>query len=114
MDSAELHGTDDVEWVHDFEDLLAFKPDIIVSAAGSEFYQVMEELESQWGSEPRPYYVLSPFQYGVELTNLVDLEPTLRERVVGINTASAEDKSLYDDYLLLFKARTPTSSQPRS
>jgi hypothetical protein len=111
MESAELNGPDD-GWVEDVEDLLAFKPDIIVSAAGSEFYQVMEALESEWGSDFRPYYVLSPFQYGVELTTLVDSEPTLRERVTGINTASAEDKSLYDDYLRLFKAANSDVDPP--
>ncbi len=44
MESAELHG-DDVEWINAYNRLEEFKPHIIISAAGSEFYPVMAELE---------------------------------------------------------------------
>ncbi len=96
------------DWVAAYEELEAFKPHVIVSASGSEFHQVMEQLEAEWdgfaGGQARPYYILSPFQYGTGLTDLVADDPALRERVVGINTASAEDLTLYNKYLFDFRS----------
>jgi hypothetical protein len=104
------------EWVTAYSQLEAFKPHVIISASGTEFHQVMEQLEAEWdtfaGGQARPYYVLSPFQYGVELTDLVSEDPTLGERVVGVNTASAEDLTLYNEYLIDFKATYKGFEQP--
>lgn len=108
MASAELHGSSVVTWSKAYAELEKFKPHIVVSAAGSELHPVISALETQWDSfaeeQPRPYYLLSPFQFGQEFVGVFERHPGLGQRVAGINTASAEDRTLYEAYLRELKS----------
>lgn len=93
-------------------ELQAFKPHIVVSAAGSEFLtKILLNLEADWpeSEQKRPFYVLSPLQANYVLLGLekYDTVYQLRQRIVGINYAAAADPTLYDDYLGRLTAKYP-------
>jgi hypothetical protein len=95
----------------EFLKLLDFEPDIIVAAGGNEFllrvWQPLElTLKALPADEPRPFYVLSPYQAANPgaVVGLVEAVPDLRTRAVGVNVAAAEDLRLYDEYLSAFQA----------
>lgn len=89
-------------------DLLAFKPHIIISAGASEFLtKIMPSLEQQWdastGGQARPFYVLSPYQYNRSaLTTAIQGQPTIQQRVIGLNAPAATDPTIYNSYVSRF------------
>lgn len=86
-------------------DILTFKPHVIIAAAYEGFLERMVPIiERDWpegvGEPPRPFYLLSPLHYrNGKLELLLDEHPELRERLVGVGAAAAEDPSLYRAYL---------------
>jgi hypothetical protein len=102
----------DADLSEQLRSLQAFRPNIVVSAAGNELLKkIVPELEQGWpASEPaRPFYVLSPYQISDALYGLAQYEGSyrLRERLVGVNFAAAADSTSYDDYLARLKLQFP-------
>ncbi len=94
------------------EELFQFKPHVIISVGSSEFLaKIVLPLEAQWNTrvpdQARPFYVLSPLQYGTRsaLNTMVATSPTVRQRVIGLNAPAAPNADLYDSYLLRYIAR---------
>lgn len=86
----------------EFEVLRAFDPDVIVAAAGEEFvFPIMWPLEQNRRTGARgPFYVFSPTALHVwSLHRLVTKLPGLERRIVGVNTAADEDRTLNQAYL---------------
>jgi hypothetical protein len=96
-------------------DLLAFRPDVILSFGSDEFVTMLENLELQWGnSVPRPFYLLSG--YNTNYAPLITWIYTTcqnnygginlcRWRFAGINPASTSDTAdlaAYDNRFLTF------------
>jgi hypothetical protein len=84
------------------QEIAAFKPHIIISAAGSAFItSLLPVIEMQWPTDgqAKPFYVLSPLQYGPGTVNALPRFPTMRSRTIGINAPAAADHVLYDNYL---------------
>ncbi|HET9958498.1 MAG TPA: hypothetical protein VFQ61_28585 [Polyangiaceae bacterium] len=87
-------------------ELLGFKPHVILAMATNEFLStVIPGLEGQWSSaaagQARPFYVLSPYHLGnVAMPTALGAESTVRTRMVGVGYAAAEDRSVYQDYIL--------------
>ena len=93
--------------------LIAFHPDIVISASSETFSQkagLLEALESDWNevnlTAPRPFYILSPYNAG-DLSNVHDLmsnliqggvDPQPNQRFVGVSIAGAEDLTLQNQY----------------
>jgi hypothetical protein len=92
--------------------LIAFIPDVVISAAGSVFTRengILRSLETNWESAARPFYVLSPY-------NVTDLGPTrdwledvydpqtgtgeldANSRFLGLWLASPENPDLQNTY----------------
>jgi hypothetical protein len=90
-------------------DLLAFKPHIIISAGASEFLtKIMVPLEEKWdantGGQARPFYMLSPYQYNRSaLTTAIGTYPSIRQRAIGLNAPSAIDPTVYTSYISRYK-----------
>jgi hypothetical protein len=94
-------------------DIIAFRPDIVVSTAGEPFTReggVLQQLEFAWdngtGGE-RPFYLLSPYNAGntSPVMSLIEsqmviavggqaIDATAYERFVGLSAAGAEDPTL--------------------
>ena len=94
-------------------DLLAFKPHVIISAASDAFLEnVLPALESGWnaaaGGQARPFYILSYLNYNSDvLANLVDGNPTLASRVVGVNGAASTIRTNYETYMNSWNTEFP-------
>ncbi len=92
------------------QDLLAFKPHIIIADAADEFLSKMvPAIESGWmdaaGSQNKPFYLLSPYHFNnPALTPLLQGTPNVRTRMVGVNVASAVDQTLYNTYKISYNA----------
>jgi hypothetical protein len=88
--------------------LLEFKPHIIISAAGPEFFSnIIAGVESGWDTgsgQPKPFYILSPYNYNdsVSLRALTTTNPALRSRLAGVNGAASEDTRNYTNYLTAY------------
>jgi hypothetical protein len=86
------------------QDLIAFRPHVIISAGGPEFYKnIITGVERDWGStdtQPKPFYILSAFNYNRadQSSPVITANPTVRTRMLGVNAAAAEDDSNYKDY----------------
>jgi hypothetical protein len=96
-------------------ELREFRPHVIVSAAGPEFVTILRLLEDAWpvAEQPRPFYVLSPYQAGHRGPLLQAIfegdfrERGLLRRFVGVNHAGAADATAYDRYLLRLRGKFP-------
>ncbi|HEX3854276.1 MAG TPA: hypothetical protein VHW01_25105, partial [Polyangiaceae bacterium] len=93
--------------------IVAFHPDIVISASSETFSQkggLLETLESDWNESnltaPRPFYILSPYNAG-DLSNVHDLmsnlinggvDPKPNQRFVGVSIAGAVDVTLQNQY----------------
>jgi hypothetical protein len=95
--------------------LQEFVPDVVVFTGAYEATLMMILMEN-WDLPPgvpraRPFYVLSPSQYGyrAELREAVQ-GLDLYDRVAGINYAAAEDDTLYKAYLSAFEATFPNDA----
>lgn len=98
------------------DELLAFKPHIIVSTGASEFLtRIIPALEQRWDGtnvgQARPFYILSPYQYGrAALTTAINGSPTVRQRVIGLNAPAATDPTIYDSYVARFHTAYPNET----
>ena len=94
------------------QQILAFHPDIVISAASESFSEkggLLETLESDWDQlvvTPRPFYILSPYNAG-DLTNINDLingfiqggvDTEANRRFVGVSIAGAADLTLQNQF----------------
>lgn len=84
--------------------LLDFVPHVIIAMAADEFlHGVIPDLESRWvdtGQAP-PFYIMSPYHLDNASTGVVlDAVPGIQGRMLGVAYASAEDPSVYRDYLI--------------
>jgi hypothetical protein len=85
------------------EDLLDFKPHIVVSVMFDDFMsQFLLPIEVNWpedAGQPRPFYVLSPLQVDAAyLLELVSAFPDSRTRMAGVSLASALDSPVYQTF----------------
>lgn len=84
--------------------LLKFAPDVIVAISSSEFVELMASYEVQRpGSARPPFYLFSPYLFGISAVSETVDAYGLSEHVLGVNFAAAEDSTLYDAYLSRLK-----------
>jgi hypothetical protein len=89
-------------------ELLEFRPHVIIAMAANEFFTaVIPGLEDQWieeSEQPRPFYVLSPYHLNsVDLATALTAGGKIRQRMVGVGYAAAENPKVYRDYLSRFE-----------
>jgi hypothetical protein len=101
--SIDMLSTADASYAAQIGALREIKPHVIIALAGIQFLTgVVPTLEETWdetGGQPRPFYLLSPNVFNSEqLRDLLMARPEIRARMVGVNGASAADKTLYEDY----------------
>jgi hypothetical protein len=96
------------------DELLAFKPHIIVSTGASEFLsKIVPSLEQQWdsrtGGQARPFYILSPYQYNrtTQMNFVLTASPTVQQRLIGLNAPAALDPTIYDSYIARYTTAYP-------
>ena len=97
-----------------------FAPDIVISAASEPFVMnngLEQQIEDEWGvnagAQPRPFYILSPYNAG-DVTDLMTrisgrLEGDVtagedQQRFVGVSIASAVDKTLQNAYAIRLRS----------
>jgi hypothetical protein len=88
--------------------LLQFQPNVVVSFGSEEFVKLVETLEFEWTSGPRPFYILGP--YNSESTGLLSWiagDESRRIRLGGINFASVANNPVLSDYDTRFIAAYP-------
>ena len=101
------------------QQLLAFRPHVIISAAGTEFLsRVIPAVESGWseasGGQTLPFYLLSPDNYNDDaLAGLLGSNSSVRGRMAGVNWAAAEDSATYDDYIGRWETAFPEERDVR-
>lgn len=83
--------------------ILAFLPNVIISAADTQFIQrVIPLIEDGWPDTgpAKPFYLLSPGNFNdPRLATLLQTNSSLRSRIAGVNGAAAADTRVYDDYV---------------
>lgn len=106
------------------ESLLAFRPHVVLALTREEFvYKILPAVEGAWASaapgQARPFYVLPTALSGnLDLLNYVGLDTgsntseIKRKRFVGVAPASAEDLTLYDQFLVRFRTAYPRFENP--
>jgi hypothetical protein len=80
------------------ERIREFAPHIVISSSTYEFNNVVIDwIETEPGS-PRPFYLLSPYQYRAQNLPIMapDYSGDFHQRVLGINYAAAPDPSAYE------------------
>ncbi len=104
-----------------FDKLRALAPHIVLAIGGPEFMypDLLGALETAWHAEqttPPPFYLLSPYISRTDARNRAKefeeppFEPgnpefiPLRERMLGLTAAGATNTTLYENYLVGFKA----------
>lgn len=91
--------------VNKIPSLVAFKPHVIISAAGGEFFsEVISGVEANWDAgsgQAKPFYLLSPLNFNdvAGLNQVLSGNAGVRTRLAGVNGAAAEDATNYDNYL---------------
>jgi hypothetical protein len=106
-------STDGDEIAPTIDEIVEFRPDIIVSAASEVVTQVdgvVDQVEARWGvlqdDHPLPTFILSPYNAG-DLTHLRTYistsveatgEETQQERYIGVGTAGPEDNTAQFEY----------------
>ena len=99
IDSAILESNPDVSGA--LGRLQQFKPHIVLAVASAEFTRLRDSYEAGLpSSEFKPFYLASPYLFGL----LEFAENAPANRTLGVNFAGAEDRSLYDAYLLKLKS----------
>lgn len=103
-------------------DLLAFEPDVVVAITREELvYKILPVLEDSWpsGSEKgRPFYLLPTALSGnLDLLaylsqNTATTSEDKRKRISGVAPASAEDMTLYNEFLIRFRTAYPHFQNP--
>ena len=84
--------------------LLGFAPHVVIAATGEEMLdKIIPLIEQKWaaaaGTQPKPFYLLSPFHYNSSYLARLDEYPTVRSRMASVNWPGAVDATLYDAYL---------------
>jgi branched-chain amino acid transport system substrate-binding protein len=104
--------------------LLSFRPHVVIAITREEFVsKILPAVEGAWASaapgQIRPFYVLPTSLSGnLDLLNYVALDSlnntseTKRARFVGVAPASAEDLSLYDQFMVRFRTANPYFQNP--
>jgi hypothetical protein len=104
------YALSDIDVTAVVEQLAAFRPDVVVFFTSDEFYSVVATLETPTSSNPNPptpFYLLGPFNAGSPY--LLQWLPSVvgpgvpggdskRERVAGIDFASAPNNQALADY----------------
>ena len=98
------------------QSLLDFKPHVIIAAADRLFVDDMVSLiEFGWDddarAQPPPFYLFSPLLFGRSTDTIASLSG-LRQRVVGVNAPTAEDRTLFGAYQFAFDAAYPETANP--
>lgn len=98
--------------------LIEFKPHVIISAGAYEFFRnIIAGVEAGWNpgdDQPKPFYILSPFNYNDvdSLLAVTASNPTLRTRLAGVNGAGGTDQNIYTDYNLSYANYYPGVNEP--
>jgi len=104
--------------------LLGFRPHVVIAITREEFVsKILPALEGGWTSaaagQARPFYVLPTALSGnLDLLNYVGLDSetgtseSKRKRFVGVAPASAEDMTLYDQFMVRFRTANPYFQNP--
>lgn len=88
--------------------LRAFEPDIVVAVSSSEFATLLTSYEAQLSESARkPFYLLSPYLFGVDQIRGAVSDSVAADRTLGVNFAAAADPNLYDLYLSRLKSKNP-------
>jgi hypothetical protein len=101
------------------QQLLDFKPHVIISAAGKEFdANIIPGVERGWvaasGGQDKPFYILSPYNYNEpKLADTLLTNGTVRSRLVGVNGAGAVSPTNYNDYIGRWEAAFPEDRDVR-
>jgi hypothetical protein len=98
----------------DLDAILALQPNVIISAADGQFVRrIIPAIESEWptGGPPKPFYLLSPFNYrDSALQAQLQSNSSLQARIAGVNGAAAADPDLYDAYVGRYQRAYPENS----
>jgi len=106
------------------EALLEFRPHVVIALTREEFvYKILPAIEGGWPGastgQPRPFYVLPNALSGnLDLLNFVaqgsgtNTSEAKRARFVGVAPASAEDLTLYNQFLIRFRTAYPRFENP--
>jgi branched-chain amino acid transport system substrate-binding protein len=104
--------------------LLAFRPHVVIAITREEFVsKILPAVEGGWTSaapnQNRPFYVLPTALSGnLDLLNYVAIDSykntseAKRTRIVGVAPASAEDLTLYDQFMVRFRTANPYFQNP--
>jgi len=109
IQSVKTHSTPPPVVQNAIDDLEANPPHVIIGMATNEFAGVINAVENYASAHgnPKPYYLVSHLLYNTpELKASMEANPTLSQRLVGVNYAEAQDtksKQLYDAYLARLK-----------
>lgn len=104
--------------------IIALRPNVIVSAAGTQFVSRMIPLiESGWPvsdppvdtDPPKPFYILSPDNYNDNaVKTVIQGNSSVRRRIVGVNFAAVADTTTYDKYVTRYRAAFPADTEPNN
>lgn len=103
--------------------LLDFRPHVVIAITREELvYKILPPLESGWegaaGGQARPFYVVPTALSGnLDLLEYVasssgTSSESKRQRIVGVAPASAEDLTLYNQFLIRFRSAFPRFENP--
>jgi ABC-type branched-subunit amino acid transport system substrate-binding protein len=98
--------------------LLEFAPHVVVAVTREELiHKMLPVLEGEWSrvnESVKPIYVVpTALAMNLDLLNYISFttgdstSESKRRRIVGVNAASAEDMSLYNDFLVRFRSAYP-------
>ncbi|HEY3497568.1 MAG TPA: hypothetical protein VGK73_22880 [Polyangiaceae bacterium] len=101
--------------------ILSIDPHIVVGATDSEmtasvnggFQSIIELIEERWDddparqTQPRPFYILSPFNYGGARNTLLAKYPAVRQRLLGIAWPATLDLPAYTQYKQAYLEKYP-------
>ncbi|HMA96148.1 MAG TPA: hypothetical protein VKP30_25855 [Polyangiaceae bacterium] len=104
--------------------LLAFRPHVVLALTREELVsKILPAVEGGWAAaaagQARPFYVLpNSLSANLDLLNYLGLDSGSntsegkRKRVVGVAPASAEDMTLYNQFLVRFRTANPYFENP--
>jgi hypothetical protein len=104
--------------------LLEFRPHVVIAVTREEFvYKMLPALEGGWNAaapgQAKPFYILPTALSGnLDLLNYIaDDAPvgsseSKRKRILGVAPASAEDLTLYNQFLVRFRTAYPRFENP--
>lgn len=114
----------DADYTQVNQALLEFAPHVIIALTREEFvYKILPAVEGGWSlaaaDQPRPFYILpTALSANLDLLGYVaqDSEGVTsedkRQRIAGVAPASAEDLTLYHQFLVRFRTAYPQFDNP--